>query len=336
MANDFTSDPSCKALWRFESGALIADSQGGNTLTAVGDPGDSTGDYREGSACADLEFDLGQYFKIADAALDAGFPLKSGDAVKKITVCCWVKPESFGSYRRIWSKYDHPGNKKSLTLWVSSSGALTVEWGYGTGSSSQSFSTGINLSTGVWFHIGLVADGVNRLLTVRVYNASTQAVSTYSASPSNPLWVGDVEWRIGAPSGESWYWDGLIDEMVVFNDLKSVMEIDRIRGGTFSGLSGLDVAQAIAHVEYQDQPLVKTLQHLAQVEYGLPSLVKVPQILGQVEYREFDPAIYVHHILGQVEYQEIPSLFHRRKFPVPDSRATWQSQAGRRKYPVVV
>ena len=33
MANDFSSDSNCVALWRFESGALTADSIGTNTLT---------------------------------------------------------------------------------------------------------------------------------------------------------------------------------------------------------------------------------------------------------------------------------------------------------------
>ena len=37
----------------------------------------------------------------------------------------------------------------------------------------------------------------------------------------------------------------------------------------------------------------------------------------------------------QVEYQEIPLLAYRRKFRVPDARTAWQSQAGRRQFPVV-
>ena len=335
MANDFSTDPSCKALWRFEPTALAADSRGNNTLTPVNNPVSSTLDFREGSGCVDLEFDNGQYFKIADATLDPGFPLKSGDAVKKITVCCWVKAESFGSYRRIWSKYDYPGNKKSLTLWVSSSGTVTVDWGYGTGSSSESFSTGITLATGTWYHIGVVVDGVSRLITVRVYNAATQAVSTYNATPYNVLWVGDVEWRIGAPSGEAWYWDGLIDEMVVFNALKSILDIDKIRAGAYTGAGAVDIMQALAQAEYQVPPLLKATQNLTQVEYSIPPLIKVPQIIGQVEYRQFDPGLYVKQFIVQVEYQEIPPLTCRRKFPVPDARTAWQSQAGRRQFPVV-
>lgn len=31
MANNFTADPNCKALWRFENGALTVDSKGTNT-----------------------------------------------------------------------------------------------------------------------------------------------------------------------------------------------------------------------------------------------------------------------------------------------------------------
>ena len=48
MANDFSGDPSCKAVWRFENGALTADSKGANTLTAVNGPTADTSLYKEG------------------------------------------------------------------------------------------------------------------------------------------------------------------------------------------------------------------------------------------------------------------------------------------------
>jgi hypothetical protein len=39
MANDFSADSNCKALWRFENGALTTDSKGGNTSAEAMDLG---------------------------------------------------------------------------------------------------------------------------------------------------------------------------------------------------------------------------------------------------------------------------------------------------------
>ena len=84
MANDFSSDPRCKALWRFESGALTADSRGPTpsppTMLRPKTPW-ITG---KGLAALISETDASQYFSIADGSLDAGYPLKSGDADQKV------------------------------------------------------------------------------------------------------------------------------------------------------------------------------------------------------------------------------------------------------------
>ena len=86
MANDFSGDGACVALWRFESGALTTDSIGTNTLTDVNTVGTETTDYQEGSACADIERDNSELFSIDDTDLDSGFPYKSGGSDLDITV----------------------------------------------------------------------------------------------------------------------------------------------------------------------------------------------------------------------------------------------------------
>ena len=51
MANDFSGDNSCKALWSFESGALTTDSKSTNTLTNNGADEEPT-NHMEGSCGA--------------------------------------------------------------------------------------------------------------------------------------------------------------------------------------------------------------------------------------------------------------------------------------------
>ena len=94
MANDFSGDSNCKALWRFESGALTTDTIGSNTLTDYNTVGEDTTNHMEGSCAADFEKSNSEHFVITDANLDSGFPLKSGDTNKKISICFRVRFES--------------------------------------------------------------------------------------------------------------------------------------------------------------------------------------------------------------------------------------------------
>ncbi|OGP74264.1 MAG: hypothetical protein A2Y80_00705 [Deltaproteobacteria bacterium RBG_13_58_19] len=81
---------------------------------------------------------------------------------------------------------------------------------------------------------------------------------------------------------------------------------------------------------------IKVFQVLGQVEFIGPPNVKVPQALAQVEYQSNPTGIYIYQALVQVEYSEESGPEPGgRKFPVPNDLTTWQSQAGRRKFPVV-
>lgn len=266
MANDFSADTRCKALWRFETGALTADSKGTNTLTAAGAPAEDLVDFKEGACCADIEYATTDYFTIADAALGAGFPLKSGDVTKKLTWCAWIKQESQlagGSY--VLTKHNSVSSKRSLGI-STVSNVLHIECGYNAGASYQDINTSIAIANGEWYHVAAVIDGVAKTLSVRVYRVSNDTVYTYSTTISNEINVEDAEFRIGARDGDTSYrWDGKIDEVIVFNDLLAALEIDLIRSGTFG-------------------PAIFVPQVLAQVEYTPPASVRIYQLLAQVEY----------------------------------------------------
>ena len=84
MANDFSADSRVKALWRFENN--LNDARGGNHLTDVNTVGFTSADKKEGGYAADFEKDNAEYGYRNDNDLDGGFPLKSGDSLKKISV----------------------------------------------------------------------------------------------------------------------------------------------------------------------------------------------------------------------------------------------------------
>src|SRR4030067_604098 len=116
MANNFSNDADCVAVWNLESGALGVDSKGGNTLTNTGVVANSSL-YKQGAASGDFELSESDYMSITDAALDSGFPLKSGDSNKKISACGWFRPESLpASTTYFLAKYTTNHNNASVAL----------------------------------------------------------------------------------------------------------------------------------------------------------------------------------------------------------------------------
>lgn len=106
MANDFSADERCKALWKFESGALTTDSEGTNTLVASASPPTAdTTNYREGAASALFTSADSQCYSIADASLDSGFPWKNGESNLDGSFCFWAKRGSGGSVQRLLIKH---------------------------------------------------------------------------------------------------------------------------------------------------------------------------------------------------------------------------------------
>jgi hypothetical protein len=239
LANDFTNDSNCVALWRFESGTLTTDSIGGNTLTNVNAVSNNTSSYKEGSACA--EFAGGatqQHLKILDADLDSGFPLKSGDTTKKISVCAWFKSDT-STFETVFSSRDYDNlNSFSFTF----HGTHNLAIGYNNGADSEVLSSGTTINTGTWYHVGFTFDNADKSWKLIVWNDSTGSkVIDASGTATNNISATTAPFAIGClfNSGAlSQGFDGLIDEVVVFKDILTESEIDAIRGGTYSVAAG--------------------------------------------------------------------------------------------------
>ena len=78
--------------------------------------------------------------------------------------------------------------------------------------------------------------------------------------------------------------------------------------------------------------LLKVFQVVGQVEWLNLYLLKVAQVVAQVEYYGFC-YLRVYQVMAQVEYDPLPPP--KRQFPVPNPNTVWQSQAGKREFPVV-
>lgn len=242
--NNFSGDTDCVALWRFESGALTADSIGGNTLTYPATiPDESTSDYQEGS-CA-VDFSSGKYLQITDANLDAGFPFRAADGTpgEVMTVCFWFKAAAWPAYY-ILAKYDTSG-KRTFAIATDIGGDYKLRFimGYNAGNSGESFIHNTVLSPGTWYHAAVVFSNTER----DIFGQSTKKVgihisladgttvgSDIIATSTNSINIEDAALTVGSRTSGQDAFDGLCDEIVVFKRVLTLTEIDDIRAGTYS------------------------------------------------------------------------------------------------------
>jgi len=255
MANDFSGDNNCVALWRMEEDALTVDSctwnSARNTLTGKGTPENDTADFKEGACSADLDPAGGgqDSFYLPDADLCAEFPLKTGDTNKKISACGWFRFDSLSNYEGPFGKGDYGyGDNSVRPLYIESSGRWYSDIGYYDGSIQTEVlyqSDVSNLAqTGRWYHFGFTFDGIAKSWKLVVWDdTDSTKVINVQGECTNDIYVGGASVRVGAigsfaeidPLGEI---DGNIDEIVVFNDILTLPQIDGIRAGIYPEVLG--------------------------------------------------------------------------------------------------
>jgi len=249
VPNDFSSDGSCKALWRYESGALTTDSIGSNTLTSSGSPTANTTSFKEGSACVDLEASTPDYFSITDANLDTSFPLKNGDTTKEISICYWIRFETLplDVHPFFWLVNFFKGGTTTKSFAVGSYvdggvASFGMAIGYASGASWQKIHFGTVITTNNWYHVGITYKDSTKAYSIRVWDDNagallggaevTGTVANNINVENGPVYIGCAEYVV-----KQEYYDGFLDEMVIFNRILTSNEIDKVRDGTFGAAS---------------------------------------------------------------------------------------------------
>lgn len=237
MANNFASDSSCIALWRFEDGALTTDSKGTDTLNLANSPAGTTVLFKEGGGAITLLSASAQYAYITDSNLSSSFPLKSGVTTTQMTVCCWVRPTTVDTNkRRVWAKYNTTGNQRSVEFYTYSNRCY---FQYSTtGANSYEVDLGFTvtqMTANQWYHIALVLDWSALTWRVTFYNDTAGTDYNGSGTLNGAIYLSTADWRIGTDDNPSanLYFNGQVDEMVVFNRALSNYEVYEIRGGLF-------------------------------------------------------------------------------------------------------
>lgn len=233
--NNFSTDSSVKALWRFEPGALLVDSLGGNpNLTNDNNVTVDTTNFWEGAGSALFTRSLNNDLHIPNSSLVSGFPLKSGDSVQQGTFCFWFKPTTIYSDAYIFS-IGWGSNKGIAFCPNGGSGAAYIGWGHG--SSVQWINLPSALTANHVYHCAISIDGINKILQVFIWDYTAGSLWYYNnnLAPSNQLSLGTSPLDIGGNDAGGNTNSGNIDEFVVFNRLLNLQEISNIRNGTYTG-----------------------------------------------------------------------------------------------------
>lgn len=251
MANDFSGDENCVALWRMEDGALTVDSKGGNTPTDSGDGfiHSNTGAYKEGASSAECDDNLNSHeLEITDGNLDAGFPLKNGDTTKIISTCFWVRPGPADTYQQ-----NALSKALSFSILISNNydGKLRIKNYYDGGTDNVDFNPGFVWDENHWYHVGVVHDGVNKTIFARIWDDTE---SKYLGSDIDTTWANETLISAGMfelfchqAAGTHETFEGLLDEVVIFKDKLTGDEIDQIRQGIYGAVS-LSIPIAMHHL----------------------------------------------------------------------------------------
>jgi hypothetical protein len=249
MANVFASDPHCKSVFRFENGALTADSVGSNVLITGAVDGDGgapladVSDYKEGACSVFPEHSYasnGRYYIIYDANLDDGFPLKSNDTTKKITAAMWIKVLDTSGYDRkyILTKADGGYDTVCFRL-IFDSGSLKLHLGKNAGTSYQEFTPG-TLDYDKWYHVAFSYDDATRAVHSEIYEPISDTLQSEDFTKTDALSIENAPLVLfsyptngSMPYSTYYYFDGKMDELVFFDRVLTPDEIAQIAAGAF-------------------------------------------------------------------------------------------------------
>ncbi|MBW1858677.1 MAG: right-handed parallel beta-helix repeat-containing protein [Deltaproteobacteria bacterium] len=237
------------ALWQFENNAN--DTKGGNNLTEYNTPTYDNVDFKEGAFAIDFERDNSEYCGITDGGLDLVFPGRSTAGEQSFSIGCWFKVETLEDSGLV-------AKTNSYELQIDSA-TQTVRFQvfYSGGSTTLAFGT--PCSAGIWYHVGAVYDATDNSMKMRMWDDDA---GNFLGANATATCDGDMVGSTGdlyVGRGLTGYHDGLMDEVVVFNDVLTDTEIDKIRAQVYD-------STAVAVYVPDDYPGATGIQNAIQGE----------------------------------------------------------------------
>jgi hypothetical protein len=229
--NSLIDDPDCIAWYEFEPRQILDDWLNGNTLTDVNTLSEGQTFFKVFKQSAFFDVANSEYAFRLDSDLSTGFPFKAGDTNKRATFAFWIRLDQHSSGGVICKSASTNG-KRSFAITMSGS-TIQILWGYNNGNSVYTYNT-YGLTLRRWYHVAVVVDGVRKFFTVRVWDDVQESVVYFNIFfPNDILFVGSGPFSLGLHTPLSSYFSGWLDELLVFNNTKSLIETDLMRQGLY-------------------------------------------------------------------------------------------------------
>ena len=237
---DYTQDANCMGAWYMNSTSTPELDRSGNSadLAYINTPA-TTNTVPTTPVYSGNSLDFERTTQEDSLFIADGGSTDISGSEQSMTVSAWVKPESTSEDYFIVTKYDYGNDQRQFDLQTSGSTsykfAVSSDGTFATGADSVSTSTAPSIGT--WVHV------------VGVYNAETDLLDIYingvkdatSVSHVNGIHDGTSTFNIGAARNSTapvgWY-DGLIDEAIIFDRVLSVTEILSIYNNGIDGTKG--------------------------------------------------------------------------------------------------
>lgn len=239
---DYTAHANCVGAWYMNADGSTGEtdrSGEGYTLAVSTDdtiPTSATVPSGYSGASRDFESGDGDYLYIADASA-ANLDINGANAT--VTICAWFNPASLptsGAYLYMAGKYGNAGYRQYGIAIFESSGSTYASFTKSyNGSTVVGAASTTAISTGTWYHVCGVYDDTNVEIwlngTREAYTASTDGIANEG-----------VKFVIGGrdtdTTGATAFYDGLIDEVIVFNTALNSTQINEIKNYGISGNKG--------------------------------------------------------------------------------------------------
>jgi hypothetical protein len=142
----------------------------------------------------------------------------AGAAARSVSL--WIRRDSSTGYRVIFGYGANTAGARLFGAFMDASGNMYCWINYQT--ASENYDTGIDIAAGVWTHIVLTYDGTN----IKAYKDNSLVDTRAKA-----LDTGLDKSAIGKNAWTTSYFDGLVDNVMIFNKELSTDEIDYLFNG---------------------------------------------------------------------------------------------------------
>lgn len=171
----------------------------------------------ENTYSIDLEYDSSQYLVITDVN-QTGLDI-TGD----LTIEAWIKFEEWheATYQGIMTKRGASGHRQYALMHYKDGATNDLYFFVADAVGETIGNKAVGLSTGTWYHVAVAYDASAGSAEFFVDGSSVGS----AGSLKNSILNSDADFNIGANSSSGLYFDGLIDDARIWDDIRSEAEI---------------------------------------------------------------------------------------------------------------